>query len=353
MFSWLWPWGRTNAAPDRGQTVTTTRAQASQASSAATHPSAAGAGNAFFDQLERGLHSEASLAPEEEAEISTLVVQIVDHVCRKKIDPPVMPALVPRVLAIVNEPEVDIVKLARLVEQDLAIGAKLLSVANSAAFGANKEIATVREAIGFLGTEQVAQVAIGLACSSQFAQERRAPGSPLSERWTRLFQHGMSTAFSAAHLAGKRERRLSEQAFLGGLFHDVGKAVALRALETLVQSGKVLGPSEPVLDEVLQRLHAYPGDEFYEKWTLPQPLMKICAEHHQLEELTDASPVLHFVSLTSSFDALLFGGPVEQREALSELRISAGALGLNDGQLRAAHTQAAMLGERTKRMFRG
>ncbi len=350
MFSWLWPWGRAKAAPERGRTITASGVRPS-ARPPASGPDG-GTADSFLAQLEQNLPLEMPLAPEQEEQISSLVVEIVEHVCKKKVDPPVMPALVPRVLAIAGEPEVDMIKLARLIEQDLAISAKLLSVANSAAFGASKEIGTVRDAIGFLGTEQVAQVAIGLACSSQFEQERRDPGGPLRARWTRLFQHGMSSAFSASHLAGKRDRRLSEQAFLGGLFHDVGKAVALRALEALVQSGKAEAPSEQVLDEILHRLHAYPGDEFYEKWTLPAPLMQICAEHHQLEALGEEAEVLHCVSLTSSFDALLFGVPAEQREAVSEIAVSARALGLNDAQLRAIHTQAGTLGDRTKRMFR-
>jgi HD-like signal output (HDOD) protein len=305
----------------------------------------------FLDQLEQALVLSPPLGPDEEQQVSALIVQVVDYVCRTKIDPPVMPALAPRVLSLVNEPVVDIVQLSRLIEHDLAISAKLLSVANSVAFGGRTEVKTVREAITFLGTEQVAQVAIGLACSSMYERDDGPEAGPARARWSRLFTHAMASAYGSASLALRFGRSQSEQAFLGGLFHDVGKAVALRAIETLTTRGKLPELSPLVLDEALQRIHAYPGEEFYAKWTLPGELMTICAQHHQLEELADAPPALYCVSLMSGFDTLWFGEAAEQREAMPGLRLCAAKLSLTDAQLRAAHAQARTLGERTQRMF--
>lgn len=349
MFSWLRRWGRPNSAGESSGTIRVTHARAPAPpplpiAAPAPRPS-------FLEQLEGQAAPIEPLTPEQDEQIAALVVQVVEHACRRKIDPPVMPALVPRVLAIVGEPEVDIVKLSRVIEQDLAIGSKLLSVANSPVFGASHEVATVRDAVQFLGTEQVAQVAIGLACASQYQQEQREPTSPLRARWARLFQHGVSTAFCAVQLASKFDRHNSEQAFLGGLFHDVGKAVALRAIEALIKEGKLSDTSELLWDEALHRIHAYPGDEFYRKWTLPAPLMRVCAEHHQLEELSDAPPLLYCVSLASSFDALLYGSSPEQHEALNELATCARKLSLSDAQLRTTHTQANTLVARARSMF--
>jgi HD-like signal output (HDOD) protein len=209
----------------------------------------------------------------------------------------------------------------------------------------------VRKAIAYLGTEQVAQVAIGLACRSNYDS---SPGgeAAMKGRWSRLFQHGMTTAFAASCLAGQRNKSEQEAAFLGGLFHDVGQAVALRALEALMQTGQLDGaPSDEIIDEALHRIHAYPGDEFYEKWTLPESLMVICAQHHQLEELDGESRVLHYVSLASSFDSLLCGAASERRGALAQVRISADRLALAEAELSAAFTQTYAFGERSKRMF--
>jgi HD-like signal output (HDOD) protein len=305
----------------------------------------------FLDQLAAELGEIPALSEEDEQRVSAAIVQVVDYVFRTKLDPPVMPALAPRIMALVNEPVVDIVQLSRLIEHDLAISAKLLSVANSPVFGARSQVRTVREAITFLGTEQVAQVAIGLACTSLYEGDAAAASGPMRARWPRLFRHAMATAYGSANLALRFGRSQSEQAFLGGLFHDVGKAVALRAIETLTLRGKLSDLSEPLLDEVVHRIHAFPGEEFYGKWSLPEPLMTICAQHHQGEELVEAPPVLDCVTLMSGFDTVWYGGAAERRELMAELRLSAQRLKLTDGLLRGAHAQAKALGERTQRMF--
>jgi putative nucleotidyltransferase with HDIG domain len=305
----------------------------------------------FLEQLARDAPPVEPLTAEEEAQISRLVLQVVEQLGRKKIDPPVMPALVPRVLALVGEPEVDLVRLSRLIEQDMAIGAKLLSVANSPAFGGSREIKSVRDAISYLGTEQVAQVAIGLACRSNYEQAKGERASTLQARWSRLFQHGMTCAFAAAYLASQRIGGDQELAFLGGMFHDVGKAVALRALESIAKAGQLSEASDVVIGEVLHRVHAYPGDEFYEKWTLPDALMVICAQHHQLEDIDDPPTALLYVTLTSGFDDLLVGGPAECHSALSEVSLCADRLAMSELDLRGLYTQTRAFGERAKRMF--
>ncbi|HEX5657062.1 MAG TPA: HDOD domain-containing protein [Polyangiales bacterium] len=291
----------------------------------------------------------APASPDDEPAVGALVMKVVELSTQKKLEPPVVPALVPRVLAITGEPEVDLQRLTHVIQQDLAISAKLLSVANSPLFGRGSEVTTVRQAIAQLGSEQVAQVAIGLACRSNLDSERGA--SPFAARWKRQFQHGMTCALAAAQLAGKQDRAAQEAAFLGGLFHDVGKAVALRAIEALLASGKLELPSEAVLDEALQRLHAYPGDEFYQKWTLPEPLMELCARHHQLDDVEAASPTFYRVTLVSSFDSLAAGSETSRRDALREARVSAERLALSDRQLEAVYAETRSLGEKATLMF--
>ncbi|HEY6881588.1 MAG TPA: HDOD domain-containing protein [Polyangiales bacterium] len=341
MLSRLWQWARGDSKPAPQGTPSGIVPSAPPALPPREEP--------FFTQLARELPLAAEILPEHEPQITDLVMQVVTFVTQKKLDPPVVPALVPRVLAIVGEPEVDLQRLTHVVQQDLAISAKLLSVANSPLFGGGADIKTVRQAIAHLGSEQVAQVAIGLACRSSMESDKR--DGVFASRWQRLFQHGMTCALAAAQLTGKQDRAAQEAAFLGGLFHDVSKAVALRAVEALIDAGKLALPAELVLDEALQRIHAYPGDEFFQKWTLPEPLMQLCTQHHQLEELEGAPLTLYRVTLTSSFDALLSGTDASRRDALHEARISAERLGLSDAALRAAYANTRALGDKATRMF--
>src|SRR5687767_10726364 len=168
--------------------------------------------DAFWDALRAERGSYTPLADEDEELVVKLVCQVVDHVCAQRTDPPAMPALAPRILEVVRRPDVEIAHLVRLLEQDQAISAKLMSVANSAAFGPAKEISALRDAVIYLGTEQTAQIAIALATRSLFDADGRAELHMYRGRWARLFNHGMTSAFAAATLVARKYRRQSDEA---------------------------------------------------------------------------------------------------------------------------------------------
>lgn len=306
---------------------------------------------AFWDELRQERGSFVPLAPEDEELVVKLVLQVVDYVCANPIDPPAMPMLAPRILDVMRSPEVDVPKLLRTLEQDQAICAKLLSVSNSAAFAPAQEISTLRDAILYMGIDQAARIAIGFASKTLFDADGRAELAMYRGRWARLFAHGMTTAFAAGTMSAQKYRRHSDEAFLGGLFHDVGKTVALRAISALTLAGEWEPQSDVILDEVLYRIHATPGAEFYDRWTLPSNLMQICCDHHQLDHVETASNDFYIVSLISSFDALRAGGPADKRYALDELRSSAEKLKLSDAELRTAHRDTHEHGKRVHKMF--
>jgi HD-like signal output (HDOD) protein len=307
--------------------------------------------DAFWDQLREERGGFTALTPEDEELVIKLVLQVVDYVYANPVDPPAMPMLAPRILEVMRSPEVDVPRLVRTLEQDQAICAKLLSVANSAAFAPAQEINTLRDAIVYMGIDQAARIAIGFASKTLFDADGRAELAMYRGRWKSMFAHGMTTAFAAGTLSAQKYRRHSDEAFLGGLFHDVGKTVALRAISALTLAGEWEPQSDAVLDEVLYRIHATPGAEFYDRWTLPSHLMQICCDHHQLENIEKASNDFHIVSLISSFDALRAGGSADKRYALDELRQSAERLKLTDAELRAAHRETHEYGKRVHKMF--
>jgi HD-like signal output (HDOD) protein len=309
-------------------------------------------GPSYLELLRAQANTPTPLTHEEDALVSELSQRVVRYVVENKLEPPTMPALAPRVLDTLRDPKLDVARLARTLEQDQAISAKLLTIANSALFAPNKEVASLRDAITMLGIDQVAQIAIGLATRSLFDATAKAELAFDRTRWHRLFLHGMVTAFATSNLYAERHKKTSDEAFLAGLFHDVGKAMALRAIAAMTAAGEwPAGVSGELVDEVLQRVHTDPGGAFYERWTFPTNIMQVCTQHHRLGELEGASDVLYWVSIVSSLDALRSGSRVAQREALEELPVAAARLALSDAQLRAANTQVKDFSERMMRLF--
>jgi hypothetical protein len=77
--------------------------------------------------------------------------------------------------------------------------------------------------------------------------------------------------------------------------------------------------------------------------------MQVCKNHHRLA--ADPPPELHVVRLVSGLDALRYGAPAEQRDAIAEVGESAAALGLSDAELRVADRETKEYSERVKMMF--
>jgi HD-like signal output (HDOD) protein len=303
----------------------------------------------YSEVLARELGEPVVLTPADEQRVSELVEGVSQYVRTHKIDPPMMPAIASRMLELLREDEVDVVALARLIEQDQATSAKLMSIANSAMFKGNSEIENVRDAIVMLGTEQVAHIAIGLATRATFESPKHQTKVAGAERWNRLFHHAMTTAFAACHVASRREHKHSEAAFMGGLFHDAGKAMALRALTEYLAEKHQPAPSATVIDAVLLLVHSEPTIALYDAWSLPRHVLLVCQSHHRPS--LDATPELHTVRLVSGLDTLRAGSAVEKREVLQEIGESAAALRLSDAELRVVHTETKEYGERVQRMF--
>ncbi|MET0286153.1 MAG: HDOD domain-containing protein [Polyangiales bacterium] len=303
--------------------------------------------DSYLAKLGAQLPEAQPLSPQEEQEVSALVEDISYFVGTHRIDPPVMPAVASRMLELTRQDDVDVHALARLIEKDQATAAKLLSIANSPAYKTANEIQGLRDAIVFLGSEQVAQIAVGLASRALFDGPSKAGAN--SKRFARLFNHAMTTAFGACQIASRRNRRHSEAAFLGGLFHDVGKAVALRAIDEMTANKGATMPSERVIDTALQLIHADPEAALYQSWKLPSSLKEVCKHHQRLAP--EPSPELHVVRLVSALDLLRHGADNERRDALGEVGESAAALGLSDAELRVADQETKDFGERVKLMF--
>ena len=185
-----------------------------------------------------------ALPEEEEAAVERLVGQVLAHADAHPPDPDAAPSLASRILERASDPEVDLPQLTRLVSQDPAVAAEVLNVANSAALRGLEEAKNVREAITRIGLREAAQIAAALAVRTLFDGDLRASPPSLRSRRTAQFKEAMVVAMGSAALAMQLNRGRSDYAFLGGMFHDIGGSLALRALAALLQDGRSR-PSPP------------------------------------------------------------------------------------------------------------
>lgn len=175
------------------------------------------------------------------------------------------------------EPDTSIRAVAAIVEQDIAMSAKILQLVNSSFFAIPRRLASIEAAVGYLGTKMLKQLVLSLEAFRAW-DAIRIPGFDLEH----LMQHG----FLAANLASRMlsVKNDAEDAFLAAMLHDVGRLVLASAypeqLAALLTVSEAEGrPLEQVEMEMLGVSHGHIGAYLLGLWGLPYPIVEAVAHH--------------------------------------------------------------------------
>ncbi len=290
--------------------------------------------------------------PIDDDELVLLLQLTRRHFLENRPEPASFPAQALRAMEVLREPDVDVRKLTSLVAQDPVLGARVLRVANSAAFNRGTEVHELRTAITRLGLREVSGLVLGVASQSLFDPTAQAEYQLFRARWDGLFHHAMTSAMAAAQLSLDVHQGRTADAFMGGLFHDIGKSIALRSVCALVLSGRTrLHPDDPAIDRLLEAAHVEVGTEMHDTWGLPAGLRRICAAHHQPDvPLTPDTVELHLVRVASGFAALRVA-PHLAGDYAGQVAQSLGALGLGAAVLPNLRKRIDQQAQRVSAMF--
>jgi len=284
---------------------------------------------------------------EEDLRVAGLVIE---HFRKNRPGPASAPSLSLQILNLVASPRTGAADLARLVQNDPALAASVLHVANSAYYRGVAEVESVRDAVARIGLEEAARVAGALAAKSLFSPRMRQEFAAFSGMWSDLFLRAVTVATVSASLAMREPPARSDRAYLGGMLLDVGKSVALRSISALALDGAVQ-PSPDRVRRVLEQVHLEIGGEVHQEWSLPQYLTVLCVRHH--DDVVPAEPEfadLHVVRLVSALEDLR-RDPANSAHAPVEVAQSAGALRVDPHAARALFAELRTTGERVARTF--
>ena len=220
--------------------------------------------------------------------------------------------------ALAGEPS-GTVEMARIIKGDIAMSAKVLQLVNSAFFGLGRPIIGAAEAVQYLGTRTLQQLA---SADEVFAGNCVDPRSGLSPK--ELRNHARLTAEIAGNiLAGNRKQ--SEEAWTTGFLHDIGKLVMAvelpEQLATAMAAAQETGrPLFQVEQELYGTTHAEIGAYLLSAWGFPTPVVEAVANHHHPERVQN--PALNTLAAVHIADALAHEcQPNNERKSQTELNM--------------------------------
>lgn len=196
---------------------------------------------------------------------------------------PSMPTLYMELVKLIEDPEAGIDEIGAIISKDMAMTAMVLRLVNSAYFGLRHRVSNVGEATKYIGVVSIRSLVLSVKAFAQLNSVQIRGFSAES-----LWNHSLETAAASrliARLEGAGEK-LSDEAFVAGMLHDIGKLV-LSA--NLTEPYKVV--VKKVKDEnieyykaeqaVFGATHADVGGRILSYWGLPLPVVEAIAFHHE------------------------------------------------------------------------
>jgi HD-like signal output (HDOD) protein len=203
---------------------------------------------------------------------------------------PTPPAAIAQLSSMLSAPQVEIADVAKIVESDPAMTAKLLQVVNSASFGLSQRMTKVDQIVAYLGLSAVRNMLTATELLNAFQNI-----DPDLHGDVELHQqHAMAVAELAQRLPN--DRREQHEAFAAGMLHDIGLLALMtcaparyQAVKAEVQSGRELEQAE---SEILGASHATVGAHLLEQWMLPTGLCEAVARSHDADMMLDTKPAV-------------------------------------------------------------
>lgn len=219
------------------------------------------------------------------------------------------------------DPASGIQDVARIIEREPTLCAKLLQVANSAFFGLPRAVSSISQAATYLGALALRDLALAMETMAA-AQPRASAVSPASYRAFQL------NALAVA-LLGRRwhsgDRRKADDAFVAGMLRDMGHLVLATRAER--REGDVAQ-------------HAALSAYLLGLWGIPHAVLEAVAYHEDPSQVEHDT--LELMDVVHACDALVgevCPSPFQPPPRLDEVRLE--ALGVSSARLAELRAQAA------------
>jgi HD-like signal output (HDOD) protein len=211
-----------------------------------------------------------------------------------------LPAVAQEALEVANSADCDLVKLAVIIQKDLRLTTFILRLANSSLFAPPKPIASLHQAVLFIGRRKARDFII-TSCLESVAS--KVPNE-LQERQSTLWLHGFLTAILAVRLNDLFQLKFQGEEFTSALMHDFGRTLVSVIDPVNVASLDPLDFEEPANIEdreraVLGASHAEIGAWFAAHNELPTNLISAIEFHHHPQ---DAGADLKLAALVATAD---------------------------------------------------
>lgn len=255
----------------------------------------------------------ATEAPDASKIESALKLSGVSRLVQELKSLPALPDTVERVRASMSDLSISPRDVAQTILKDPPVAAKVLSVANSAAYGFPSRVDTVELAVALLGLRETYTIVLSAAVLDMFAKTNNFD-------YSLYWEEAMNSAAAANIIARAIGRDKDKSLFTAGLLHDIGRIALLETVPELYSKiPPTLNGDELVEAEqaAVGLSHTEAGFELATNWNLPVEIAEPIRFHHSPQFATEKPVNVAIVALAEAWTRTLVLDGASQPEVLA------------------------------------
>jgi HD-like signal output (HDOD) protein len=242
---------------------------------------------------------------------------------------PSAPKILPKLLSVLAEPDVDISRIVDLIAFDPGLTAKVLQLCNSAWLANSTPATDIGEAVSRLGIRCIYRLVAAVNGSRALRPSRPVPGLEPEALWKQSV-----IAALAAQFIAQDQNEDESVVFTSALLHHAGKVVLAQAFKD--DYGRLLTECRAEPDGLIEQEqarfgvnHAEAGGRLLAKWQFPEPMVAGVAYYRHPSGAPQWQRQAATVNVADSLARILGepakgenGTPPASAEALSILKLA-------------------------------
>ena len=222
-----------------------------------------------------------------------------------QVELPPRPAVLTALTGEMQSDEPDLHRVSELVSSDVGLAAAVIKMVNSPYFGLSRQVASVQQAVTFLGLAEVFGIVTAALLRRSFVSN-----DPLMEQ---LWDASAARGALMRRFARELHVLAPDRAYTCGLFENAGMALLLVHAPGYAHTAAQACDGIALMERERVRYgvdHAMLGQALMRTWGLPEELALAVRQHHGLLQLQgDEMPLLtrQLIALSTMANAALSG----------------------------------------------
>ena len=228
-----------------------------------------------------------------------LMSDLRNNIAYQEIKLPEIPSTVFELNEIIANPLASAHDIARVVSKSPSLATILLKIVNSPIYAFPTKIDTISRAVTLIGTQEISGLALGISTISIF---KDIPEDVIDMHL--FLKHSLACAIISRVLCAYKNITQTEQLFVSGLLHDIGRLVLYKYYPE--QAKKILIRAESSKELLHQEekkgigcKHTDIGRDLLKKWKLPFSIENNVFYHHNPSSANNQThaTIIHFADI--------------------------------------------------------